>query len=500
MKQDRNLVMIVSCADAPSARLRLARPLAGIDAFELRIDQLAPESQTTGCVTQLIRESSLPVVATCRPQDESGGFDGPDDVRFELLDAACQAGAVLIDVEWSRVRADASLKSRWPADRLLVSHHAAGGTDLALESELLAMTQVKAAGVKLVAKATSFSDSMRLVSMTRHLARAGHRATCFSAAEGALAGRILGYLAGAWLTYLVADDDEAPGPGIPKASTLLDLYRLPAQGDSVKLLGLTGWPLDHSLSPQMQNGVIRVLGERYLYVPFESKSIAEVIDFVRHEDVRGLSITRPHKETVLPLLDGLDETARQTGAVNTVVKDGPRLIGWNTDFLAMRTILREWVAGPSDRAVVLGAGGAARAVVAALVERQVPVVILNRDAARGRALAAEFQVQFGGALSDLVAHQGTILVQATPLGVQGETIDMPQGLGGVRAVLDLAYRPGGTLLEIMARDAGVALIGGHDFLARQGAVQFALWTRRLVHPGLFRKAIEQGARRVESAC
>ena len=123
--------------------------------------------------------------------------------------------------------------------------------------------------------------------MTRHLARSGRRVTCFSSGEAALASRILGYLAGAWLAYVIPDGDTPPGPGIPNASMLLDLYRLPAQGDSVKLLGLAGWPLDHSLSPRMQNRVIRLLGERYLYVPFESRSIAEVIEFVRHHDVRG---------------------------------------------------------------------------------------------------------------------------------------------------------------------------------------------------------------------
>jgi len=499
MKNERNLVMVVGCADPEKARLRLTRPVAGVDAFELRIDLLAPVARTTACVAELVAASRLPVIATCRPADEFGGFEGPDAMRFELLDAALQAGAALIDVEWSRLRKDASLGARWPADRLLLSHHATGGADLALENELLAMTRAHSAGIKLVARATGFSDSMRLVSMTRYLSRSGRRATCFSAGKAALSGRILGFLAGAWLTYLVADDDEAPAPVIPDATTLLDLYRLPAQGDSVKLLGLTGWPLGHSLSPRMHNGVIRTLGERYLYLPLESESIAEVMDFVRHMDVRGLSITRPHKETVIPFLDGLDETARRTKAVNTIVKDGPRLIGWNTDYMAMGTVLREWGAGPSDRAVVIGAGGAARAAVAALVDRQVPVVILNRDAARGRLLAADFHVPFGGPLSELGAHLGTILVQATPLGAQGETIGMPDGFGGTRAIVDLAYRTGGTPLENAAREAGIALVHGHEFLARQGALQFALWTRRLIDAEVFREALGKDALREEPA-
>ncbi|MDZ4805401.1 MAG: type I 3-dehydroquinate dehydratase [Candidatus Eisenbacteria bacterium] len=500
MKPDRNLVLVVANADPLAAQRQLTRPPVGIDAFELRIDRLAPEARTAGRVAELVAASTLPVVATCRPTDESGFFEGPDAARWELLSAAHQAGAALIDVEWSRLREDRAMANRWPSEQLLVSHHAASGANHVLEDELLAMTGIKAAGIKLVANATGFADSMRLVEMTRHLARSGRRATCFSSGRASLAGRVLGYLAGAWLTYLVPDGDDPPGPGIPNVSMLLDLYRLPAQGDSVKLLGLAGWPLDHSLSPRMQNNVIRVLGERYIYLPFESESIAEVIDFVRHHDVRGLSVTRPHKESVVPLLDGLDATARQAGAVNTVVKEGPRLIGWNTDLLAMRSILGEWGAGTLDRAVVIGAGGAARAVVAALVERDVPVLILNRDAMRGRALADECHAEYGGEPSALGTHRGTILVQATPLGSGGEILQVPGGFGGVRAVLDLAYRPGGTSLEISARDAGLAVISGHDFLARQGAAQFALWTRRLVDPGLFRDALSEETATREAAC
>ncbi|TPW17286.1 MAG: 3-dehydroquinate dehydratase, partial [bacterium] len=430
----------------------------------------------------------------------SGFFDGPDPARWELLDAAHAAGATLIDVEWSRLKQDRTLADRWPAGKLLVSHHAPEGADHRLEDELLAMTRLDAAGIKMVGHAANFAESMRLVEMTRHLARSGRRVTCFSSGVAALASRILGYLAGAWLAYVMPDGDTPPGPGIPNASMLLDLYRLPAQGDSVKLLGLAGWPLEHSLSPRMHNRVIRLLGERYLYVPFESRSIAEVIEYVRHHDVRGLSITRPHKEAVVPLLDGLDATAQTAGAVNTVVKEGARLIGWNTDFMAMRSILREWVAGEADRAVVLGAGGAARAVVAALVERRIPVVILNRDAARGRALAAEFNGRFGGDLSSWGDQAGTLLVQATPLGGGGETIDPPGGFGTTRAVLDLAYRPGGTPLEQRARDARLVVVNGHDFLARQGAAQFALWTRRLVNPGLFRDALGEDPAPGEAAC
>jgi len=501
MKSERNLVLVVAATDREKARRALAVPPAGVDLLELRIDRLPAEERTAPVIADLVRAAALPVIATCRPIDESGFHDGPDAERWALLSAALGAGARLVDIEWSRIRRDSALASRWPADRLLLSHHAGADAGHAIEDDLLAMTRVEAAGVKLVSMSPSFAESMRLVELTRHFVRSGRRVTCFSAGAAALAGRVLGYLAGAWLTYLVPDDETGLVPSIPHASELLTLYRLPAQGQSVKLLGLAGYPLGHSLSPRMQNGVIRVLGERYLMLPLESPSIAEVVDFVRHHDIRGLAVTRPHKETIVPLLDGLDATAQFAGAVNTVVRDHARLVGWNTDLVAMRTILREWSAGPDDRAVVLGAGGAARAVVAALTERHVPVTLLNRDPARARLLAEDFAgVTVAGKPDALDAADGTIFVQATPLGAGEEVVRVPAWLGAGGRLLDLAYRDGGTPLETAARAAGHRVVGGHDFLARQGAAQFALWTGRLVNADLFREALGTTLATREAAC
>ena len=114
MKPARNLVMVVASADPDVARQRLSRPPAGIDLSELRIDALRSDARTPEQVAALVSASSLPVVATCRPRDESGFFDGDDAARWVLLDAALGAGATLADVEWSRIRADPSLVKHWP--------------------------------------------------------------------------------------------------------------------------------------------------------------------------------------------------------------------------------------------------------------------------------------------------------------------------------------------------------------------------------------------------
>lgn len=500
MKSERNLVLVLAARDLETNRRTVRELRDGIDAVELRVDLLDPVSRTPGVVAEFVRSSPVPVLVTCRSQAEGGDFDGGDAGLRELLGAGLGAGAALVDVEWNRLARSPGLTAGWPAERLLLSHHAPGGATHALEDVLFAMLRAPAAGVKLVAEARAFSEAVRLVEMTRTVVRGGRRAACFSNGTAARASRLLSFVEGAWLTFLVPDGGTVPHAPLLTVSEALDTYRLDALSDSVKLLGLFGSPLGHSLSPRMQNGVIRVLGERYLYVPLESESVAELVDYARRHDLRGASVTRPHKEAIVPYLDGLDETARTAGAVNTIVREGHELLGWNTDLMAARTVLREWAAGPADRAVVVGAGGAARAVLAALRERGVAVRLLNRGRERGERLAAGTGAEYAGPPSRLSEERATILVNATPLGAGGESFDVPAWVSpGVR-VLDLAYRPGGTPLELEARQRGLLVYDGLEFLALQGAAQFALWTRRLVNPDLFRETLERPEPTRETAC
>jgi shikimate dehydrogenase len=174
--------------------------------------------------------------------------------------------------------------------------------------------------------------------------------------------------------------------------------------------------------------------------------------------------------------------------VNTVVRDGSRLIGHNTDLEAARAILAEWSAGPSDSALLFGAGGGARSLLRALAERGVPTTVVSRDPARGRALAREFGARAGS--SDAVSGKdSTILANATPLGTAGEELPCALPGGDRPSVIDLAYRTAGTPLSRRAREAGCRVEDGLDFLARQGALQYALWTGRVANRGLYRSVL-----------
>jgi shikimate dehydrogenase/3-dehydroquinate dehydratase type I len=495
MKAARNICQVLADAESDVTRRALTHPEDGVDVFELRIDCLDDDHRRADLVRDLVGAAVLPVVATCRPKSEGGRFGETDARREELLQAALGAGAAWVDLEWTWIGRDPGLMERFPAGRVQLSHHHQGPWSSSLEDLFTAMLKTKAGAIKLVARAETFEQAMRLVQLTAHGVRAGRRTSCFALGAAARISRILATIEGAYFTY-VTDSGAPPVSGMLGLEEAVRTYRLGELPYPVKLLGILGHPLDHSLSPVMHNRVIQKLGERYLYVPFESPDPEPIIDFVRSHGVRGLSVTIPHKVRVIPLLDALDPTAHDAGAVNTVVREGTRLVGHNTDLATARHILERWGVGPADTAVVVGAGGAARALIRALAERRVPTTVINRSLDAAKRLASEFGATAGDA-ARLDAAAFNLLLNATPPGEHLSRIPMPKAPGA--SVLDLAYRAGGTPFTARALAAGCRTVDGIEFLARQGARQYSLWTKRELKPDLYTRVLEESHSAVRGA-
>jgi len=257
----------------------------------------------------------------------------------------------------------------------------------------------------------------------------------------------------------------------------------------LRRLYLLGYPVAHSLSPAMQNAAAKALSLDYEYslMPVPPAELAMRVAELRNTHVAGFNITIPHKVSVIPLLDEVDETASRVGAVNTVVNVGGRLRGYNTDSVASTRVLREAYGDLSGcRAVILGAGGAARAVAAGLAPHAEQITILARDAAKARALADEMKARTGARLQ--VAHtddaratirRADVLVNATPAGMHPNTDDTPTDAANLHAgllVFDLIYKPEKTRLLREAEAKGARTVGGLGMLVYQGAEALRLWT------------------------
>lgn len=264
-----------------------------------------------------------------------------------------------------------------------------------------------------------------------------------------------------------------------------------------KRYGIIGHPLGHSLSPALHNWGFTSQGLDAVYEAWDTppQALAAFVDRVRAENIQGVSVTIPHKRAVMPLLDRVATTARAVGAVNTLCWDEHgRLKGTNTDVAGCLEPLRRLVHTP-DTALVLGAGGAARAAIAALNQLGTAWVgVSNRSMEKAQELAVEFSVH-AVAWEERHQHPCQVLVNATPLGMSGSLAGQNpwplKALPQDTAVFDLVYNPLETPLLAMARACGCATISGLEMFLHQGLKQFRLWTGIDLDPDAARELLLQ---------
>lgn len=252
-------------------------------------------------------------------------------------------------------------------------------------------------------------------------------------------------------------------------------------GAATALCGVILHPAGHTRSPAMHNAAFEALGldARYLAFDVPPAALAAAVAGARALGIRQLAVSIPHKQAVMEHLDAVEETARRIGAVNTITRDGERLVGANTDWLgAVRALERERkLAGA--RAVVLGAGGTARALVFGLRERGARVTVLNRTVDKAEALARELGADGAGALDALADTPCDVLVNTTSVGLGSDASPVPAAaLPRGALVMDAVYDPPDTRLLRDAAAAGCATVGGKWMLVEQAAEQVRLWTGR----------------------
>jgi shikimate dehydrogenase len=258
--------------------------------------------------------------------------------------------------------------------------------------------------------------------------------------------------------------------------------------DSSHFVGVLGWPLEVTLSPLMHNVAFRQLGLDWIYLrwPVAPDGLADAVRGLRALGAEGANVTMPHKRAIVEHLDSLDGDALSTGAVNTVQRAGDQLVGHNTDVVGFSEFLVE-DAGfePSGTsALVLGAGGAARAVVKALADLNAGSITV---AARSDELAGDVAAlarDGSGRASEVLTwkrmadrvSQVDLVVNATPVGMRGEPLLANSTFNSNQCVVDLIYSPPTTLLIERARAAGATGWGGLGMLVRQAAASFGIWT------------------------
>jgi shikimate dehydrogenase len=262
-----------------------------------------------------------------------------------------------------------------------------------------------------------------------------------------------------------------------------------------QVLGLIGYPLGHSLSPLLHNQAIKELGLNYVYLAFEVEpaNLREALEGIRALNVKGINVTIPFKEKVIPLLDEVDPLASQVGAVNTICNEGGYLKGYNTDVTGLRRMIEEdgEFNLKGKKAVVVGAGGAGRAAGFALCQAGIgEIYLLNRTLQKAMGVTAEWKQYYPGVSIDCgplevkhyysILKEADLLIDTTPIGMAPE-VDVPpviaeKALHPELLVIDLVYNPRETTLLKAARRVGADTLDGLGMLLYQGIESFKIWT------------------------
>ena len=245
-----------------------------------------------------------------------------------------------------------------------------------------------------------------------------------------------------------------------------------------KIFGILGRPVTHSLSPAMHNAAFRHLGINAVYVAFPVTDLPQAVAGLRGLGIGGVSVTIPFKEEAMPLLDEIDPQAAKIGAVNTVVNRDGRLTGYNTDWLGAVTALQARTNLAGQHVLILGAGGASRAIAFGIIRAGGRVTLTDVDQARASALVKDLGAE--AIPPDAVDRcPATILVNATPVGmtpdIDGIPIN-PELLSRFQVVMDIVYQPLTTRLLKEALARSCATIDGLQMLIHQATAQFELWT------------------------
>ena len=248
---------------------------------------------------------------------------------------------------------------------------------------------------------------------------------------------------------------------------------------ATELYGIMGDPVTHSLSPSMHNAAFAALGLNKVYVPFPVTGVKEAMDAFRVLGVRGVSVTIPHKQAVIPYLDSIAPIAEKIGAVNTLVIDNDHIQGLNTDWRGANRALQQLIGDLVGKSIlILGAGGSAKALGFGFLEAGAQVAIASRTPASGKDLAEKLQCQWHP-LARVTRLSADVLVNATSVGMtphQQHTPVSRTALANFTAVMDIIYSPKQTRLLREAAAEGCQTINGLAMLLMQGAAQFELWT------------------------
>lgn len=483
------ICVVIKGPSFAEARQQIQQATAHADLVELRLDGF--QSLDLKSLKELRSHFSIPMIFTLRSATHGGSYSQSEEQRLADISRLIQLKPEYLDLE-SHVSSHSikKLTSESPETKLIFSHHNFIKTPEDLDRLYQEMQRTPAYFYKIAVKANNCLDAMRFVCWTK---KSDPKLIAISMGPHGQISRILAPLLGCPITYAALDENQQSAPGQLSDQTLIERYRYRSLSPRTALYGLIGDPVDKSISDETHNSLMAACGLDAVYIKMqvEPSELPDFLQFAKQVPFCGLSVTMPLKEHVLPLLHDIDAQASEIGSVNTLLFGKGQIFGHNTDGIgALNAIERECLV-KDKHIVIIGAGGAAKAIAYEAQRRGSRVTILNRDANKAIQIAERLHCIGKGLdhMADCAGGGYDILINCTPdpLPIDAKYI-LPQAI-----VMDITTKPKETALLKQAKAKGCRVVYGYQMFVEQALGQFGLWFKARFDPQESRKHLEKKA-------
>ncbi|MDR0320633.1 MAG: type I 3-dehydroquinate dehydratase [Treponema sp.] len=457
------------------------------DIAELRVDCLEPDERLY--IRRFPELANIPVILTIRRDVDGGYFTGGEGARVKLMasgmayaSADSRLNFAYVDIEDDFNVPSLEEAARTFGTKIIRSFHNMSGIIDNIPEKIKSMQRSgdEIIKVALAAKSTAdvlkvFQASQTFSNQNKILICMGHYGSC---------SRILAERFGSFLTYssALSESEIAAAPGQVDVRELAELYRFREITKKTRIYGIVGNPLKYSVSPWLFNTLFDLENADAVYVPFPSNSINDFLELAKGLDVKGLAVTVPYKESVLPGLVASSNGVQSIGACNVLYRHAGGWSGDNTDCLGFSASLLEFLKRKNlkhKKITIIGAGGISRAVASEIHRLGGKALVLNRTVYKARNIASQYNFRWGGLDNqgiEMMSKYNDIIIQTSSAGMEEHETADPLELytfSGKEAVMDLIYTTAETKFLKRAAAAGCKTINGYDMVIRQLRMQYA---------------------------
>ena len=464
------------------------------DLIEIRLDYFSNLNKENAkeIISEIISKKPCPLIMTCRKNEEGGKFLGSEEERIAILENCIDLKSDYVDIELSCEKdVIKKLISKRNNTKIIVSYH---NFESILSNLDELYDEIKSTGcdiIKIACMANSLSDNLKIFNLIKKSKEEGKDIIALCMGEYGKISRILNIKYGSYLTFGYLDKGKESAPGQISVEHLKYIYRADKLNKDTKIYGLIGRPVSESRGFIIHNITFKEKEINAVYVNFLVDNLEEFLSNFK-SILSGFSVTMPYKKEVISYLDDISKSAKEIGAVNTIIIQAGKLKGYNTDIdgaiLAIKENPKNKIA--EKNVVMIGAGGVARAIGYGMIHEKGKLTIVNRTTEKGKLLAEELGCKFDS-VDDIEWSKIDLLINATSIGMTPKINESPIDGRFLKnmIVFDSVYNPLITKMLSMAERNGCTTISGLKMFVYQAALQFELFTGQIADIGFMEETV-----------